>query len=142
MTITERPRCCAAIAQETPTIPAPSTATSICLSVNPSDIHFDPAYINVKPPSTGSDTPVTCEASFDNKNATTAATSSGSARRDIGLTFATACHACASSAPVKPVSLRVKPGTTTLAVAPEPASSIARHFTSTSSAAFAEPDPG
>src|SRR5579863_6427974 len=141
MTTTESPRCRAAIPADMPTIPAPSTATSIDWPTPFSDIHFN-LYTKVSPPSTGSDAPVTCEASFDNKNATTAATSSDKARRDIGLALATACHAEASSAPVSPASLRVKPGTTTLAVAPEPANSIARHFTSTSSAAFAEPDPG
>ena len=54
----------------------------------PSDIGLPQTpHINVRPPSTGNSAPVTCPASGDNRKATTAATSSGSANRckRIGL---------------------------------------------------------
>src|SRR5258708_25917429 len=126
-------------------MPAPRTATSVLLS----DIEFSwrgyqrgEFHISVSPPSTGNNAPVTWEASGDNRKATAAATSSGSASRVIGLALAADCQALESSAPNSPASLRVKPGATTLAGAPDGASSMARQRTTTSSAGFAAPEPG
>src|SRR5262249_23818185 len=50
-------------------------------------------HISVSPPSTGSVAPVMWPASLDNRNATAAATPSGSARRACGFAFATASQA-------------------------------------------------
>src|SRR5581483_6408749 len=69
-------------------MPAPSTTTSACF--DSPDIRPYPkrqGYMVVSPPSTGSSAPVTCEASFDNRNATTEATSSGSANRPNGFAW-------------------------------------------------------
>src|SRR6266536_1176566 len=101
-------------------MPAPRTATSVLLSAIDFSRRFHKEigkqgiHIRVSPPSTGNSAPVTWEASGDNRKATTAATSSGSARRVIGLAPAADCQALASSAPNSPASLRVKPGATTL----------------------------
>src|SRR6476646_4376520 len=125
-------------------MPAPRTATSALLSDIdlPKRLQNYKFHNSVSPPSTGNSAPVTWEASGDNRNATIAATSSGSASRVIGLAWAADCQAPESSAPNSPASLRVKPGATTLAVAPDGASSMARQRTSTSSAALAAPEPG
>ena len=125
-------------------MPAPNTMTSGCLPARLADIDLSlkRLYIIVRPPSTGNSAPVTCPASGDNRKATNAATSTGSAKRASGLALAADCQLCSSNAPNNPASLRVYPGMTTLAVAPELASSIARHLTSASSAALAAADAG
>ena len=72
----------------------------------------------IKPPFTWMSWPVTYEASREARNATTAATSSGSPMRPSGTFRAKSRHSCALRNCSVPACLRIRPGTTALTVIP------------------------